>query len=174
MSFDLLLSHAAVIALAGAVCWMLLLLGCLLLEAASEGRLRPARLLGCPERWRVALVGAMLVALGAAPAHAEPVGTPLTRSLEGLPLPDRTVDAPRLRVPASRPPRSPATRYRVRAGDSLWRIARARLGPRASPLDVAAYVAAVHRVNRVRIGADPDLIHPGLELRLPSPHPRTR
>lgn len=176
MSFDLLLTRTATVALALAACWALVLLTCVLVEAVSGGRVRPARLVGCPERWRVALVAAALVVL-AAPAHAEPVVTPLTQSLDGLPLPDRTVDTtPRVEHdPAPSAPRpSAAVVHQVRPGDSLWRIARAQLGARASPAAVAAYVVAVHRANRVRIGADPDLIHPGLELRLPSPLPRTR
>lgn len=189
MSFDVLLTRAAVVTLAAVACWTLVLLGCVLVEAGSAGRLRPARLIGCPERWRVVLVGAALVILGAAmpTARAGSVQAPPAPVLDGLPLPDRVVgpgpSQSRPRVPSHdqaqgptrRRPRGPSPeRYRVRAGDSLWRIARARLGPRASTPDVAAYVAAIHHANRAGIGTDPDLIHVGLELRLPSPPPRTR
>ncbi len=164
MSFDLMLTRAALLTLAVAACWGLVLLGCVLVEAATAGRWRPARSIGCPRAWRVALVGAVLVVLGASASQADAPGSALeSRVLDGLRLPDRATGSV-----------SDPDGYRVRAGDSLWRIARAQLGARAGPRAVAAYVAALHHLNRAGIGADPDLIRPGLELRLPSPLPRHR
>jgi nucleoid-associated protein YgaU len=58
----------------------------------------------------------------------------------------------------------------VRSGDTLWKIAARHLGPTAS---VEATVTAWHQwyaVNRLVVGADPDLIHPGQRLRPPA-HP---
>ena len=76
--------------------------------------------------------------------------------LAGLPSPDRVV--------GSVPP-APATRtsptHVVRPGDTLWDIAEAELGG-------GAQWQRIHALNRAVIGADPDLIHPGQELRLPT------
>lgn len=57
--------------------------------------------------------------------------------------------------------------YRVQAGDSLWSIAEARLGPRADAGDVAREVAHLWALNASRIDTgDPDLIMPDTVLRL--------
>jgi hypothetical protein len=56
----------------------------------------------------------------------------------------------------------------VRAGESLWSIARALAGPAASSATVAALVQELWQLNAARIGTGtPDLIHPGDALRLP-------
>lgn len=55
----------------------------------------------------------------------------------------------------------------VRPGDSLWTIASAVLGTE-DPVPVARYWARIHRANREVIGPDPDLLHPGQKLTLPS------
>ncbi len=107
--------------------------------------------------------------------------------LAGLPLPDRAVvgarahqsphPAPRVAVSARGGPdssdngdRAPIT---VRAGDSLWSIARADLGPDASVGAIDARWRALYAANRVEIGKDPDLIRPGQRLRPGAldPHP---
>jgi nucleoid-associated protein YgaU len=76
--------------------------------------------------------------------------------LAGLPSPDRVI--------GSVPP-APATHtsrtHVVRPGDTLWDIAEAELGG-------GAQWQRIHALNRAVIGADPDLIHPGQELRLPT------
>jgi hypothetical protein len=58
----------------------------------------------------------------------------------------------------------------VRRGDSLWSIAAAELGPRASAAQIEQRWRRWYAVNRATIGADPDLILPGTRLvRPPSP-----
>lgn len=57
--------------------------------------------------------------------------------------------------------------YRVRPGDSLWSIAEAQLGPRATDAQVARTVDRLWALNGERVGTgDPDLVMPGTVLRL--------
>jgi hypothetical protein len=56
----------------------------------------------------------------------------------------------------------------VRPGDSLWSISSERLGPNATPQQIANGVERIYTRNRNRIGADPNLILVGQELSLPS------
>jgi resuscitation-promoting factor RpfA len=56
----------------------------------------------------------------------------------------------------------------VRPGDSLWRLAADRLGSRATPARVAAAWPRWYAANRRVIGADPNLIHPGVTLHAPA------
>jgi nucleoid-associated protein YgaU len=56
----------------------------------------------------------------------------------------------------------------VRPGDTLWAIARSRLGPGADDARVAHDVDRWHRLNHDVIGDDPDLIHPGQRLTAPT------
>lgn len=115
-----------------------------------------------------------------------------TGSLTGLPLPSRPETGPGRSSPAStsRPPaaRTAAERaasvprgtareaaaspreIRVRAGDSLWRIA-GRLEPEAPAPRLARLVTRIYAQNRDRIGPDPDLLRPGTRLRIPHPAP---
>jgi ActR/RegA family two-component response regulator/LysM repeat protein len=55
----------------------------------------------------------------------------------------------------------------VRPGDSLWSISEEHLGPNATPRRIANTVERIYAINRVRIGADPDLISSGQSLLLP-------
>jgi nucleoid-associated protein YgaU len=56
----------------------------------------------------------------------------------------------------------------VDRGDSLWSIARARLGPSASNEAVYREVLAIWAINARRIGTgDPNLIFPGQRIVLP-------
>jgi nucleoid-associated protein YgaU len=58
--------------------------------------------------------------------------------------------------------------HRVQRGESLWAIARARLGAQATNAQVAALVARVWEANeRTLRSGDPDLIYPGERLELP-------
>jgi hypothetical protein len=54
----------------------------------------------------------------------------------------------------------------VEPGDSLWAIAQERLGPEATPQQVAQETGRIYGLNRERIGEDPNLIFPGQELLL--------
>ena len=55
----------------------------------------------------------------------------------------------------------------VQRGDTLWSIAARRLGPRAGDAAIAASWPRWYAANRSVIGADPDLILPGQQLRAP-------
>jgi nucleoid-associated protein YgaU len=58
--------------------------------------------------------------------------------------------------------------YVVRPGDTLWTIAERRLGPEASPLEIARFVDRLWSVNAAAIGTgSPDMIMPGQHLRVP-------
>lgn len=157
-SFETLLVSASAMALAGCAAWFWLVSTTLVVGAAlGSSREIP----GCP----AAVRRAVLIACGAAllvtasPASADPAGRPPTpdpsQVLTGLPLPDRSVAGPvRMQVV-------------VRAGDSLWAIAERSLPPGAGPAAIDARWRAIWAVNRLVVGADPDLIHPGAVLRLP-------
>lgn len=84
--------------------------------------------------------------------------------LEGLPLPQRPVG----RLLATEVVRNALPLVVVAPGDSLWAIARTALGPGATDAEVASYWLQVYRLNHGVIGADPNLIHPGQQLRMPS------
>ncbi|CCH75520.1 conserved membrane hypothetical protein [Nostocoides australiense Ben110] len=56
----------------------------------------------------------------------------------------------------------------VRRGECLWDIVARRLGPSASAAQIDAEWPRWYAANRARIGADPDLIRPGLRLVVPS------
>ena len=75
-------------------------------------------------------------------------------------------------LPESTPPSGDAAErvYRVRPGDSLWRIASSIEGPGASPSEVAALTNDIFEMNERQIGDNPDLIHPGQSLSLPEEH----
>jgi LysM domain len=64
----------------------------------------------------------------------------------------------------------PATSgYTVQVGDTLWDIAAAQLPPaERSAANIDRYWRQIYRANRPVIGADPDLIHPGTRLDVPS------
>lgn len=57
--------------------------------------------------------------------------------------------------------------YTVRAGDSLWAITDRLLAGGASNAAIAGAWPEVYAANRDRIGADPNLILPGMELTIP-------
>lgn len=110
-------------------------------------------------------------------------------SLDGLPLPRLPVsalDAPALDTrPAPQPttraagsaasvaPRAVAVREVVvrevviRAGDTLWAIAAADLGPGVDDAAIAGHCHTLHRLNAETVGPDPDLVFPGQRLTLP-------
>jgi nucleoid-associated protein YgaU len=85
-------------------------------------------------------------------------------------VPDRpTQGAPtRYTDVGSGQPVRPSTRA-VAAGDSLWALASAELGPNATDATVAARWPQWYAANHAVIGSDPDLILPGQVLRIPAP-----
>jgi nucleoid-associated protein YgaU len=177
--FDALLTRGALALLVLAAAWALAVVVAVALEARTQGRVRIARHTGCPPAvrlWLLALFTAVLA--GVAPAQASDRGTgghvrdAVAADLDGLPLPDRTVD-PRARHRAAPRVSGPATDVVVERGDSLWRITEQRLPPFADDAAIATVVAAVYAANRAAIGPDPDLIEPGQHLVFPAPpsHP---
>lgn len=78
------------------------------------------------------------------------------------------VGASRLLAPPPRPGSAPDATVTVRRGDSLWSIAARYLGPTATDAEVAAAWPAWYARNAETIGGDPDLIQPGLQLRIPT------
>lgn len=59
--------------------------------------------------------------------------------------------------------------YTVKPGDSLWRISQRLLGPNATTREINQTWRVIYRDNRVTVGADPDRIVPGQELRIRHP-----
>jgi hypothetical protein len=162
--FDALLTRGALVTLAVAACWALLVLAAVVLEVRTRGRVRLAERAGCPPSvrlWLLALV--VTLSAGVAPARASDTGSGfadtdrVAGALDGLALPDRTVDAPA-------GPGSVARTVVVRRGDSLWRIVHRVLPGTPTDAQVAAGVSAVHAANRRTIGPDPDLLRPGQRL----------
>ncbi len=174
----LLVAVAALLAWAALV-W-LLLIG--LLTCGSElrgrlGRLSAAMLCrAAPAALRrtVALALGAGLALGVGPvglsaADAAPVAAAAPAA------PDATspaLDWPGLvaaptPVPAAPAPARPTGAVVVRAGDSLWSLAAARLPPGAPARDVAAAWPTWWAANRAVIGADPDVLRPGQSLAPP-------
>jgi nucleoid-associated protein YgaU len=121
---------------------------------------------GATRRLVLLACGAAVVAGTALPAQAASArdGAEL---LVGLPLPERAVapatDPATPTVQVSHPTTDEV--YEVRAGDSLWSIARAHPAPGDG---VEARWRAIWRHNHDVVGDDPDLIHPGQALRLPA------
>ncbi len=110
-------------------------------------------------------------ALAAAPALADvPLPpTPPTASLDwplagvGQPTP-RIAASPAVVASTSHGADAPLV---VRAGDCLWGIAAAHLPADATDAQIALAWPAWWAANREAIGADPDLIRPGLQLNPP-------
>lgn len=59
----------------------------------------------------------------------------------------------------------------VQPGDTLWAIAAAHLPPGASGAEIAAAWPAWFDLNQDQIGSDPNLIHPGQQLLMPTSGP---
>lgn len=113
---------------------------------------------------------------GTAPAIAGTVGSPIADpgssdvtggpALPGVGRPGH---------PSAGPSRSsgPAVDHQyggvvVTPGDCLWRIAARTLGPNPTNAAIAAEWPRWYEANRAVIGADPDLLHPGMVLRAPA------
>jgi LysM repeat protein len=63
---------------------------------------------------------------------------------------------------------APSTPLVVHAGDSLWSISQERLGPNATPAQIADEVERIYALNREQIGDNPNLILVGQELLVPA------
>lgn len=169
-TFDDLLVALAAAALLACAAWLWLVTTTTVVEVA-RGRVPTDS--GWTRRLVLAACGVAVLAGVASPALA---GDSDRQALAGLPLPDRAVSSavrpaavaepPAVSRPAVRrtPPVPVARTHTVRPGDSLWSIAAAALGPGASPDEVDAAWRALYADNRQAIGADPDLIRPGLHL----------
>jgi len=141
-------------------------------------RLAPTLPFGIRRLVEVAIVGSCLgitplpaPALGPARIAAVVVDEPVVRTPE-IPVPPIPAPSPAPVVPA---PSEIDERVVVRAGDSLWLIARASLtrihGSRPDDTDVARYWRAVIAANRSTLrSGNPSLIFPGEIVALP--HPR--
>ena len=168
--FDELLVWLCSVATVAGTCWLWAVTTVVALGAARGRTAQGAR--GVPAGVRRAVLAACGVALAgglASPALATPGPVhrdhlrPATAALvSGLPLPDRAT-TPAAPVPAP----APAHSVVVRRGDTLWALARRDLGPRAGNAAVAGRWHAIYALNRGLVGADPDVIHPGQQLRLP-------
>ncbi|MFI2707405.1 LysM peptidoglycan-binding domain-containing protein, partial [Nocardioides sp. CER28] len=98
-----------------------------------------------------ATAGPALATAGVDPQHGPPV------VVAGLPFPARAMDLP-------------AEAHRVvvvRPGDSLWAITAGHLPPDANDVAITAAWHELYTQNRVVVGDDPSLIHPGQQLVLP-------
>lgn len=164
--FAELLERGAAWVVLGTLAWAALLLGAAVVERASRGRLAALERVRCPGALRPLLLGVAGLALALPGTAAHAVSAP-------LPAPSRPADGPAPAVAAA--PRAPSApdhgRATVRPGDSLWSLARRHLGPRADDGQVAVVVARTHRLNLDVVGPDPDLLHPGQQLRWPGSHP---
>lgn len=63
--------------------------------------------------------------------------------------------------------RAPDSAVTVRSGDSLWAIAGRQLGDSARPAQIAAVWPRWYATNRATVGADPNLLRPGMRLHAP-------
>ncbi len=165
--FATLLTELAAWVLVAGCSWALCLVAAAAIEAGSHGRLRPVRLLPCPEvarRWAFALLGAAVLSTTPVTAHADPGRAPRSRTaIGGLPLPDRP-DGSVPGGPAGRAARGAPPVVVVQPGDSLWGLVSHRLPDSTDAAAVAAAVSATYRANRPAIGPDPDLVRPGQRL----------
>lgn len=134
---------------------------------------------GWAQRLVLAACGAVLVggvhvgAAGATPGHivvADDQSAPGVGlgALDGLALPGRPSGplVGHLEQVAPAPQKAPLV-VTVRSGDSLWRIAERLLAPHASDREITELMHHLHTLNRAAIGAEPDLIFPGHQLRTP-------
>jgi hypothetical protein len=173
--FEELLVWCCSAAAVAAACWLWAVTSLVALEAA-RGHTSPSRR-GVPASVRRVVLAACGVALAgsaSSPALATPgqvhqdrAGPATVSLVSGLPLPDRaTGAAPRARAAVTPAPSHGGTVV-VQRGDTLWSLAQQDLPPGATPAAVGRRWQQIYEENRVVIGVDPDVIHPGQQLRLP-------
>jgi len=178
-------SLVSVVALLAWACtaWLLLALG-VTWGAALRGRpgqvLAAASRLVAPSAVRAVLRVALGVTVGASALAASPAQaaeppapvydldwpTALRASSAAAPQPVRVQAEPP--APSAPTPVAQVSSVLVRSGDTLWGIARRSLGPAATPVRVSQTWPRWWAANREAIGADPDLIHPGVLLEPPT------
>ncbi len=134
----------------GVASWALLIL-----YLAWSPALRGLALALTPRILHGVVLAGVAATLNVPAAHAD------DRGVDGLRLPDRPTV-----VGTARPPTNHLVV--VRPGDTLWSIARARLGPDADVAGTARACDRWYHANRDVIGDDPDLIQPGQRLTAPS------
>lgn len=177
---DLLVAVASA-ALIVSACWLWVVTTVTVADLL-RGRAHTAH--GLTRRLVLTACGVAVVAGVCGPALA--AGGSDEHRLAGLPLPDRAV-AGAVARPAQQPQhvtapaptvrRTPANALArrepmtVRPGDSLWSIAQSELGPDAGLREIDETWRALYDANRAAIGANPDLITPGQQLRPPRPLP---
>lgn len=155
--------------LSACIIWWWFVTTVAVVEAATA-----VRLVGCPDVVRRAVLVAcgLGLATGMTPSIADTTaGSPPSHStgpasLAGLQVPDRS--PARIRMHPTQPQRQGDSTVLVVPGDSLWAIAEARLPTDATNADIDAFWRAIWQANRRVVGDDPDLIHPGTELRVPT------
>jgi hypothetical protein len=167
-SFDRLVVGVAAGAFVACALWAWVVAGVVVAQALT-GRPRAATP-GVPCWVRtLVLLACGLAVVGAPAAQAADGGhggRPDPREmLAGLPPPERVLGGLR---PVTGAPEPVARQHVVRPGDTLWEIAATDLGA-ADVERITAHWHRIHRLNRAVIGADPDLIHPGQQLRMPIP-----
>jgi hypothetical protein len=168
-SFDRLVVGVAAGALVACAAWAWLVTGIVVAQALG-GRPRAAAP-GVPRWLRTLVLLACGLVVVSGPAAQAADGGHGGRSdprevLAGLPPPERVLGGVRP-VPAGP---EPADRVHVvRPGDTLWDIAAADVGESSDDALTTAHWHRIHRLNRAVIGSDPDLIHPGQQLRMPTP-----
>jgi hypothetical protein len=117
-----------------------------------------------------AQIGGLPTPAGAAAVSA-PDSSPPARSAPTTSTASRSAASLLTGHPHREPAESPDAPggYVVRGGDTLWDIAARHLGPHATDAEVARAWPRWYAANRAAIGVNPQLIHPGLVLRAPTP-----
>lgn len=176
LPLDRAVADLAAALLMGCATWLWLLTSYVVVEAAHGRPGRPDEARWVPVGLRRLVLSACGVAIAGALAQpavaatgnhlAHPPHSVVHSPVTGLPLPER---AAVVRQAAPRPHHRvhPGLTVVVARGDTLWSLAARDLPANAPDAVVARRWRAIYVANRDRIGPDPDLIVPGLLLRLP-------
>jgi len=168
-SFDRLVVGVAAGALTACAAWAWVVTGIVVAQALG-GRPRAAAP-GVPHWLRtLVLLACGLVVVGGGAAQAADGGaggrSDPREVLAGLPPPERVLGGLRPVPPAP----EPAERVHVvDPGDTLWDIAATDLGGQPDDGRISAHSHRIHQLNLAVIGSDPDVIHPGQQIRMPTP-----